>query len=344
VLSAVRGAPGVCLVVGDVDTGKSTFSEALGHRCVRAGIRTALVDADLGQSRLGPPTTIAYEMLRGDAPADSSAPGGRGAWWFVGDTSPQYRPLAAVVGTLRMAQAAAASGAECSIVDTCGWVRGSAAVALKEAKLALLRPRHVVALQRGEELEPILAPCRFRRDMVVHRLRPSPRVRPRSQERRRAHRQRMFAEHFADAVEREFALDAVVISGAPVLCGRRAPEHVRALAADALNADVVHAEVVGDRLILVSESPPSADGLAALAEAFPEEQAEVYTTDEFRGRIAGVSDADGRFVALAMVTSIDFPARRLRLRAPDLPEPGPIGLTLGCLRVAPDFSELGRRG
>jgi polynucleotide 5'-hydroxyl-kinase GRC3/NOL9 len=339
----MREAPGVCLVVGDVDTGKSTFSEALGHRCAQAGIRTALLDADLGQSRLGPPTTVAYEMLGADVPPGASPSGGPGAWWFVGDTSPQYRPLAALVGTVRMAQAAGAAGAECLIVDTCGWVRGSAAAALKEAKLALLRPRHVVALQRGEELEPILAPCRFRRDIVVHRLRPSPRVRPRSQERRRAHRQRMFAEHFADAVEREFALDAVAISGAPILCGRRAPAHVRALAADALNARVMHVEVVGDRLTLVSESPPSAEDLQALSEAFPEEQTEVYTTDEFRGRIAGVTDADGCFIALAIVTSIDFSARRLRIRAPGLPEPGPIGLTLGSLRLASDFSELGRR-
>src|SRR5918999_822328 len=48
----------VTMVIGEGDTGKTTLVTALANALVERGFRVAVLDADLGQSEIGPPTTI----------------------------------------------------------------------------------------------------------------------------------------------------------------------------------------------------------------------------------------------------------------------------------------------
>ena len=57
----VKASPGTVVVVGAIDVGKTTFCALLASQGVEAGIPTAVVDADMGQSEIGPPTTIGQE-------------------------------------------------------------------------------------------------------------------------------------------------------------------------------------------------------------------------------------------------------------------------------------------
>ena len=50
------------LVIGGADTGKTTLVEILAGFLSR-GTVAGLVDADIGQSHLGPPTTVAWGKL-----------------------------------------------------------------------------------------------------------------------------------------------------------------------------------------------------------------------------------------------------------------------------------------
>lgn len=182
-------------MVGPVDVGKTTRATHLANAAVRAGRRTAVVDADTGQSDIGPPTTVGLGMLRHPVRRLSDVP--LEAAFFVGDTSPQGVDEYLAEGTARMVSRARARGVEINVVDTTGWVEGAAAVAAKVRKIGRIRPRHVIAIQRADEVEPILA--RVPQTIAVHRLFPSPLARVRTYAERRAIRERRFARYFAGA-------------------------------------------------------------------------------------------------------------------------------------------------
>lgn len=198
-------------MLGPADVGKTTLAAAIANAAIRAQRRTAVVDADIGQSDLGPPTTVGLATPR--RPARWMNEWRATAAFFVGDTSPHdvYRYL--LEGAVRSIERVLRRRAQVIVVDTTGWVEGSAAVAAKVHKLHLIAPQHVVALQRHGEVEPILD--RLPRGILVHRLRPSPQVRRRSPQLRRAIRAGRFREYFSRARRHTLALDALPAARLP---------------------------------------------------------------------------------------------------------------------------------
>ncbi len=215
-LEAILDAPGIVVMLGPVDVGKTTVATAIASAAVRAGRRTAVVDADTGQSDIGPPTTVSLALPR--HPARRMDHWKPVAAFFVGDTTPEavYRYL--VEGTVRSIDVARARRAEVIVVDTTGWVEGWPAVAAKVRKLQRVAPRHVVALQRHGEVDPILERLPWR--ITVHRLRPSPHVRRRSQEVRRAARARRFRRYFMGGRLHTLKLNALRPERLPTFGGR----------------------------------------------------------------------------------------------------------------------------
>lgn len=85
--------------------------------------------------------------------------------------------------------------------------------AVKEWKIALLRPTAVVALQRKRELEHILGPLRWEKSLSLHVLPVAEAVRSRSHEERSERRRRQFADYFSRASERQISLDGLPVYG-----------------------------------------------------------------------------------------------------------------------------------
>jgi polynucleotide 5'-hydroxyl-kinase GRC3/NOL9 len=187
---------GAVLLFGAPDTGKSTLARYLYERLAAQGQRVACLDGDPGQTSLGPPATMTLVVGRGpDYP-----PAGRRWRRFIGSVSPRGHMLPMVVGAAALVEAARGAGASVIIHDTSGLVDPlQGGVALKLAKIDLLRPETVIAIQREEELEPLLEPLRHCGWLRLHELRPSPAVQPRDPAERRAHRAERFASYFAGA-------------------------------------------------------------------------------------------------------------------------------------------------
>lgn len=231
-VEAVLDAPGAVVMLGGVDVGKTTAATALANAAVRAGRRPAVVDADTGQSDLGPPTTVGLGMPRRPVRRMREIP--LLAGYFVGDTSPADVYGYLIDGTARMVDRARARAARVIVVDTTGWIEGAAAVRAKVRKIRRIQPRHVIAIQRAGEAEPILA--RLPRTIAVHRLEPSPRVRARSREERRAFRERRFAAYFAGGRCLPLDLGALGADRPAVYAGRTVPQDrmLREIPADRL--------------------------------------------------------------------------------------------------------------
>ncbi|HHX39072.1 MAG TPA: hypothetical protein GX715_03835 [Armatimonadetes bacterium] len=199
VLDRVAERGGTVLLLGATDTGKSVLARELLNRGVRAGKSVALVDADIGQSDIGPPATIGLGIP--DAPVTDLAQVPPRRLYFVGDTTPARHLLPVVVGTSLLVAVARSRGCRLIVVDTTGMVSGRLAATLKFHKIQAVRPRCILAVQARRELEPLLQPFAHPGGPVLVRLPVAPGVRVKSPQARAENRKHAFAAYFAGARE-----------------------------------------------------------------------------------------------------------------------------------------------
>jgi polynucleotide 5'-hydroxyl-kinase GRC3/NOL9 len=104
-------------------------------------------------------------------------------------------------------------GSEVILVDTTGFVSGEAGRDLKRRKIDLVSPRFILALQKNEEIEPILEQYKESTLCKIYRVPLSDRVRSRSMEERRTNRTNKFRDYFRSSVIHELAMEEVRIEG-----------------------------------------------------------------------------------------------------------------------------------
>jgi polynucleotide 5'-hydroxyl-kinase GRC3/NOL9 len=213
---AAAAAARVTMVIGGNDTGKTTLVTRLASELARRGSMVGVVDADLGQSEIGPPTTIGLGRIR--APIERLAQAEVMALHFIGVTSPARCVHETAEATARLATHALRSGCDRLVVDTCGLVEGDVGRALKRIKLERVAPDLVIALQRDHECEPILEICAAAGRPAILRL-PAAATTPRSMNARRRHRERMLAEHLSGAEPKVFDLTQFDLRVAPGVRG-----------------------------------------------------------------------------------------------------------------------------
>jgi polynucleotide 5'-hydroxyl-kinase GRC3/NOL9 len=221
---AAAAAARVTLVIGASDTGKSTLITSLASALAARGRRVAVVDADLGQSDIGPPTTVGLGLVH--APLARLADAELVGLEFLGVTSPALCPRETAEATARQVQRALDAGCAHVLVDTSGLVEGRFGQALKRLKIARVAPQALLVLQRARECEPILAA--LSEPLTIVRLPAAPTTR-RSATVRRLARERSLAAHLAGAVAVHLDLRRVVARPAPAGRGLAVVEVVDAL-------------------------------------------------------------------------------------------------------------------
>jgi polynucleotide 5'-hydroxyl-kinase GRC3/NOL9 len=189
---------GTLLVVGAPDVGKSSFARYLYERLQAESLQVAYLDGDPGQSSMGPPTTMTLAL---ELSVDDVFPP-KGRFWriFVGAPSPSGHMLPLLVGAARLIRIAHDVGTEVIVYDTSGLIDPAHGGAyLKLAKINLLRPTVVFAIQSNKELEYLLRPLRCSGRVRIMDMRPSPAVSRRDPLMRKAYRARQFARYFENA-------------------------------------------------------------------------------------------------------------------------------------------------
>jgi polynucleotide 5'-hydroxyl-kinase GRC3/NOL9 len=189
---------GTIMVIGAPDAGKSTFSQYLFQCLAGLGKSVAFLDGDPGQSRLGPPTTMTIVC---NIPGDWNFPPTGQRWRrFVGSTTPAAHMLPILVGAARLIKAVKLVGVQAVVYDTSGLIDPQlGGLALKLAKIDLLQPSVIFAIQHDHELLPLINPLRLSDRVRIIELRASSAVQTRSQAVRQAHRKAMFVRYFRDA-------------------------------------------------------------------------------------------------------------------------------------------------
>jgi polynucleotide 5'-hydroxyl-kinase GRC3/NOL9 len=201
-LDRLLAAPGVVFLLGAIDTGKTTFGLELAARATSAGIPSAIVDADIGQSTVGPPTTVGLKLCTSPEAVTIDSVRFADGLGFVGSITPRGHLLSIVTATAKLTTRARAAGSRLIVVDTTGFLSGINAQTLKYFKMDLLEPDFVVGFSRGGELEPILGIAHRFTAAEVIRLGVPGEVLGRSVDERAAFREQQFAAYFAGGSSR----------------------------------------------------------------------------------------------------------------------------------------------
>jgi polynucleotide 5'-hydroxyl-kinase GRC3/NOL9 len=210
-LDVLEEGKGIAILLGATDTGKSTLAKFfISHLCKR-GLKVGLVDADIGQSFLGPPATIGLSVFKShpDWEVILSPP----EIFFVGSTTPEGHFPIHLKGVKRMVDKVSSYGPDVILVDTTGFVLGEGGRELKRRKIDLILPRLILTLQKDDELEPILEQYKGNLSYKIYRLPLSEQVRPKSMEERRIHRTNKFRDYFKYSSIQELAIEGVQIEG-----------------------------------------------------------------------------------------------------------------------------------
>lgn len=327
----------LCLVVGPVDAGKSSFCLLAANEALGAGRRPALIDTDPGQSDIGPPAALGLALV--EKPLRELTQVSPTTIHFIGATSPVGHLLEIVTGATRLVEHARKLGADLLIVNTSGIVTGPGR-ALKTAKIRLLAPSHIVSIAPEAETEPILAPLRGRAAPVVYRLKPSSRALRRDAEERRRRRECQFAAYFREAQTNRADLRELVLQGTVWRSGEPLAGVNLSYARSVLGTKVLWGERTPDGAFFIVEGAPDRSGEAALAETFGGD-IKVVESCLLENLLVGLIDREGEDMAMGIIKQVDFKQQLVTLISPRIEPERLAGLRLGTMRLRPDGTELG---
>lgn len=304
----------VVLVIGESDTGKTSFTTALANGLLAQGYRVAVVDADLGQSEIGPPTTVG--LGRVVTPVERLGQMELVGLYFVGAISPQGHLLPTITGTRLMVEKALRLGMDKVLVDTSGLIQGELGRALKHHKIDLLDPDLIICLRRGTECESLLRPYDPGTRPQIVRLPAAMAVRRRSPEARRAHRDAAFQSYFQSAKSLSLDLSRVVLRQPALFVGQ--PMNLKQLEELSIVVEdiVLWAERHGNELTLITPDPLTEAKLRQLEERFEGLAITSYSLDDFQLAVAGLEDRERETLGLGVVRSLDFAKQIMVIETP----------------------------
>ena len=193
------------MLVGGADAGKTTLAEVLGDLLSRDH-RTAILDLDMGQSHIGPPTTLGWGMVRGGFKGwERIRPAGI---YFTGATSPAGNLLPSLAGAKLLLERAL-QRCERVVIDTTGLISEPLGRVYKQHKIDLLKPDIVIGIERTGELGGILDAYRFQKRPKVFRIAASGLAIQKTVISRTGWRAQKYREYFEGA--RELKIDTAAI-------------------------------------------------------------------------------------------------------------------------------------
>jgi len=209
--------PVTVMVMGGVDSGKTTFCVYLANKALRDGWKPVVIDGDLGQSDIGPPSTIGFSRVTKpmkdlfEMEAENTC--------FVGVTSPSLAVNKVVKGLTSIKSRVSQKDVDLLIVNTDGWVEGEEAVRYKAQLAERVSPDIVVGIQQTDELTPILTLLKEKRRVIA--IESSQVIRKRNREKRKTLRELGYKKYLKEAKVRFFPLNQIRVGDALSETGSR---------------------------------------------------------------------------------------------------------------------------
>ncbi|HGJ65117.1 TPA: hypothetical protein ENS27_06975 [bacterium] len=289
------------MVLGRIDTGKSTFCRQLAFCAKAKGLKVAIIDSDIGQSWIGPPTTVAMKIYNNESdmtlfPDD---------FYFVGSVTPERHLIQTVVGAKRMVESAELANADLIIIDTTGLVDRPIGRALKQSKIDLIKPDQIVCFQRERELESLIGGSEL--DFCqIHRLVPSKYAERKSQDYRYRYRNQQFAQYFSDDVVYAFPFSQLKGQRDCFLNGSKATSKELENISTILDTEVIYAEFFCRGLFLITTRELSWTEKQKLCSQLRIDDLTVRVCDCYKNMLVALINSKGDSLCLGLIEFIDF--------------------------------------
>ena len=193
-LAALQTKPALVLVLGTVDSGKTSFCTYLTNKLLSNGQKVAVLDGDLGQSDIGPPCTIAYAIV--SKPVTDLFNLEAENAYFVGVTSPSKAVEKVIEGLVSLKEEILKRSPDYVVVNTDGWVEGEEAVNYKVKLVEKIGPDIVFCIQQNEMFKPLLTALQNFKTVIID----SPQtIKQRSREKRRSLRELGYIKYLKNA-------------------------------------------------------------------------------------------------------------------------------------------------
>ena len=327
--------PVTVVVMGGVDSGKTSFCTFLVNAAVMENLRTGVIDADLGQSDVGPPSTVGFNFVA--EPVKDLFEIDAQCAVFVGSTSPSRAIRKVIDGLTRLKDKVMDAGADFIVINTDGWVEGEEASAYKVQLAKRVGSSAVVGLQQGNELTPILDSLRGVKVLVMD----SPQlIQPRSRDKRKLLRELSYKKYLKGAKMQSFSLGWVNVKGS--LLGAGVPLYRNRLETltNLLGARFVYSEESVDTILIVlKQSETVTEKQIKDAEEHFVKRVQVIHEGDEEGLLVGLKDEEANFLGIGILREVDYKRKTLKVYTSVSKKPHM--LCFGQIKLNKNFREIG---
>lgn len=329
----------VCIILGKIDSGKSTLCRYLTQAWTASMIRVGYVDSDLGQSTIGFPTTVSLKIF--DIPPQDHDYSNPSHFQFVGNTAPDGFLLQTLHAVKIMADKSRQQGVGITLVDTSGFIDGPVARILKLHKIEMLRPQWIVALQAKDEMEHLLKGYEKMGWQVI-RLACSKHVVTRSQAERQRYRSEKYKSYFRHARITNCSIHKVVFPSCILGTGQRMapPELPKETGMHAMNPPYM--EKCGNELLIIADIAGSSIPVYELKNSFDVTTIVLIERPTLKDLLVGLNDENNFTIGLGIIADMNPFTDKLTLFTPVQDTHKVTTIRLGTMKVGLDGKEYGK--
>lgn len=327
-------APGSVLVIGEVDSGKTTFSTYLLNTALAKGVSVALIDADVGQNDVGWPGTIALALPERHVSwlgeLDPKA------FYFVGTNTPLGYEDAIIVGLSKLLREA--SRRDMIIVNTDGWVSDKRALAFKCRMIEAVEPTVLVVMEGTGSSEPIARIFEGTGIRIVRAPTP-PAAHGKERELRKLRRELSYLNLLRESTVKVINLEKVRLWATYTFNGQRDEKLSSALSA--ILGFEVNAEVCGNVVVLVTVGEKEYKKLLELKDQvskFVNHDILVSYIGGLKGYLIGLANEKLEHIGVGVIEEVDPASKIIKVRTPFEVERAKL-LLVGRIRLTEEGAE-----
>lgn len=295
-------------VLGEVDSGKTSFCTYLTNQLLTKGHKVIIIDGDLGQSDIGPPATVGMGLVSTPIidlfgiPPESVI--------FVGSTSPSKVIDLSLNALSTLRKKAIEKNANFLITNTDGWIEGYRAIDYKAKLVKLVDPDIIIGIQKGNELEPLLTELKDKEILVIK----SPRhIRKREREVRKNLREMAYRKYLKEARVKSYPLSWVKIRGTVTKIDDELDLERKSIE-EVLGVSPIYCKDLANRIIIFLHRTGALDEerVRKLEKKLGKNVRVMREGDE-AGYLMGLEDSEGNLLGIGILCCLDFEKRTIKL-------------------------------
>lgn len=302
------------MVLGTVDSGKSSFCTYLINKALSEKRKVAVLDGDLGQSDIGPPSAIAYTVVSKPI-TDLFNLQARNAY-FIGETSAGNVTNEMIRGLSLLKSEITARELEFLVINTDGWTEGECAADYKLKIIEELNPDLVFFVQQKDELAPILNCVSELRRITVES--PSA-IRQRDREKRKSLRELGYKKYLRNPKVQSLSLSWVKVERDESfgLSKSRTLTRQARKVTELLGMKPLHVAELTDRIniIIGRKRWINPDNLKKVQE-HSKKRIVLTRKGEEEGLLVGLHNGNRRFLGIGVVQEIDYVRKTMKVLTP----------------------------